>query len=197
MHLEHGGIAILNGHLHVGRRRLAAAHELGHFLFADEYTVDWKIGESEDDAVWEARLDRFARAILLPARALRESWGEILARGDDLRTASVKTASGFRVDMSTLSRRLFELGLVSSDDARKIRQTRTKRADIVEFDLVVNEVELAAPHLPRVYEEAVLRLYRQETISSERAEDLLLDAWLEDDLPELPELPESATWNFV
>lgn len=197
MHLERGGVAILNGHLHVGRRRLAAAHELGHFLFADEYTVDWTIGESEEDAVWEARLDRFARAILLPAPALERTWRELRSRGDDLRTASVRTASGFRVDMSTLSRRLYELGLVSSDDARRIRQTRTRRADIVEFDLVVNEIELSAPHLPRMYEEAVLRLYRQETISSARAEDLLFDTWTEDDLPELPELPESATWNFV
>ncbi len=61
--LVDGGVALVNGCLHVGRRRLAVVHELAHYLFADEYTVDWKIAEDAADT-WEARLDRFARAML-------------------------------------------------------------------------------------------------------------------------------------
>ncbi|MFC0006968.1 helix-turn-helix domain-containing protein [Micromonospora siamensis] len=196
LHLRQGGIALINGHLHVGRRRLAAAHEFGHYLFADEYTVDWRVGESEDDAAWEARLDRFGRALLLPPQAVRASWSTLRSQGDDLRTASVKLASAFRVDMSTLARRLLELELVPPSEAHRVRQTRTTRADIIEFNLLVND-ELAAPHLPQAYQAAVLRLYRQETVTAARATDLLFDTWDEDDLPELPKLPQSAVWNLV
>jgi Zn-dependent peptidase ImmA (M78 family) len=196
LRLDDGGVAVVNGNLQVGRRRLAAAHELGHYLFADEYVVDWKVGESDDDQAWEARLDRFARAVLLPAAGVDEMWSTLRSAGDDLRTASVKAASRFRVDMSTLARRLAELDLISREEAHLVRQTRTTRADIVDFNLVVPH-ELEPPHLPRAYEEAVLRLYRQETVSSARATDLLFDTWDEDELPQLPAIPERAVWNLV
>ena len=49
--LVRGGVAVVNGQRQVGRRRLAAAHELGHYLFADDYTVDWRIGEQDDEEV--------------------------------------------------------------------------------------------------------------------------------------------------
>ena len=194
--LARGGVAVINGHLRVGRRRLALAHELGHYLFADSYTVDWRIAEQDDDAAWETRLDRFARAVLLPRKGLGDMWIELQKQGDDLRTAAVKAGSFFRTDMSTLARRLWELRHVSQDEARFIRTVRTTKADIVEFDLVVHD-ELAPPFLPRPYEEAVLRLYRNEIVSPARVIDLLLGAWEEQDLPELPRLPESAVWKFV
>ncbi len=194
--LHRGGVAVVNGRRRVGRRRLAVAHELGHYLFADDYTVDWRIAEQDDDAAWESRLDRFARAVLLPAEGLRSAWREALERHHDLRGAAVVTASGFRVDMSTLSRRLYELALVGRDEADLIRSVRTRKADIVELNLVVAD-ELAPPSLARPYEEAVLRLYRRETVSAARALDLLLDTWTEEDLPSLPPLPGSAIWQFV
>jgi Zn-dependent peptidase ImmA (M78 family)/DNA-binding XRE family transcriptional regulator len=195
MHLYRGGVAVVNGHLQVGRRRLAAAHELGHYLFAEDYSVDWQIGERDEDDVWEARVDRFARAFLLPQAGIQDRWN-LLHPAGDLRTAAVKAASHFRVDMSTLARRLFELQLISQGSAQQIRQFRTTRADIVELNLLVHD-ELAAPHLARAYEESVVRLYRQETVSVSRATDLLFDTWNEDDFPALPNLPESAVWNLV
>ncbi|MER7167552.1 XRE family transcriptional regulator [Micromonospora sp. NPDC000207] len=194
--LDRGGVAVVNGHLHVGRRRLAAAHELGHFLFADEYSVDWRVSDWGDDNAWEARLDRFARALLLPATGLRRMWADLEARGDDLRAKCVKVGSAFRVDMSTLARRLVEIGMIAQSEGRQVRAIRTTRADIVEFNLVVPD-DLAAPYLPRSYEESVLRIYRHEMISPARATDLLFDTWSEEDLPVLPNLPESAIWNLV
>ena len=38
--LRRGGVSLINSHMKVGRRRLALAHELGHYLVADDYTVD-------------------------------------------------------------------------------------------------------------------------------------------------------------
>jgi Zn-dependent peptidase ImmA (M78 family)/transcriptional regulator with XRE-family HTH domain len=195
--LARGGVALINGHLHVGRRRLALLHELGHYLFADEYTVDWRVSEQNGRDNWETRLDRFARAVLLPPSGMESRWDERRRRpGEDLRTTVIKIASEFRVDMSTLARRLLELGLIDGAEASQVRLFRTTRADIVEFDLLVHE-ELDPPELPRPYIVSVLQLYRREVISAARAADLLLDAWDETDLPKLPPLPEGAIWKFV
>lgn len=194
--LERGAVALINGDRHVGRRRLAFAHELGHCLFADEYTVDWRVAENEGSDVWEARLDRFARALLLPPAGLEEAWIESRNRGDDLRTAAVRIASLFRVDMSTLAQRLFELNHTDRTLGDEIRRVRTTKADIVELNLIVHD-ELAEPAIPRAYENSVLRLFRGEVISAARATDLLFDTWEEADLPALPKLPESAIWQFV
>jgi Zn-dependent peptidase ImmA (M78 family)/DNA-binding XRE family transcriptional regulator len=194
--LPAGAVALVNGNLWVGRRRLSLAHELGHYLFADEYTVDWRIGDGNDPDSWESRMDRFARAVLLPQAGLERMWRDRSANGDPLRTLAVRTASLYRVDMSTLSRRLTELSLITNDDGNRMRQIRTTRADIIEFDLVPSD-EFAAPYLPREYEQAVLWLYRQETISAERAIELMLDTLDEESLPELPGLSEDAIWQFV
>lgn len=190
-----GGVALINGALRVGRRRLAMAHELGHYLFADEYTVDWKIDQDGTDA-WEARLDRFARAVLLPAAGVESVWGGLRSKPEDLRMAAIRMASLYRVDMSTLARRLLELKYIGQVEAGQVRTFRTTRADIVEYDLVTGQ-ELESPTLARAYEQAVLRLYNEETVAPARAVDLMFDTWDEDELPRLPELPEQAIWTVV
>lgn len=194
--LGRGAVVLVNGILQVGRRRLAFAHELGHCIFADEYSVDWRVAENERSDGWEARMDRFARALLLPPNGVNEAWARCRERGDDVRACAVRLASTFRVDMSTLARRLFELSHVDRSQADRIRHVRTTRADIVEMGLVTHD-ELVAPSTPRAYDEAVLRLFRAELISCARAVDLLFDTWGEDDLPVLPSLPENAIWQFV
>ncbi|MCT2587530.1 helix-turn-helix domain-containing protein [Actinophytocola gossypii] len=194
--LRQGGIAVINGGLRVGRRRLALAHELGHYLVADDYTVDWRIAEHLNAEQRESILDRFARAFLLPEPGLRAEWADHTAQDGDLRTAAVRLASSYQVDMATLARRLVELGLVSPSEASRIRTISTTRADIVELDLVVGE-ELSPPALPRPYERAVLRLFRSESISAARALDLLLDTWTDDMLPDLPTRPADQIWQYI
>ncbi|MGH4019552.1 MAG: ImmA/IrrE family metallo-endopeptidase, partial [Pseudonocardiaceae bacterium] len=194
--LEQGAVVLVNGHLHLGRRRLALVHEWGHCLFADEYTVDWRVAESLGDEVWEGRLDRFARAVLLPSEGVSRSWRRSVEGSENLRTTVVRLASEYCVDMSTLARRLLELGYIDLSQGEQVRAVRTTKADIVELNLVMHD-ELSAPELPLVYEESVVRLYRNEFISSARATDLLFDTWSEDDLPELPTLPENVIWKFV
>ncbi|GAA3124520.1 ImmA/IrrE family metallo-endopeptidase [Nonomuraea salmonea] len=196
MLLKEGGVAIVNGSLRVGRRRLALAHELGHYLFADEYTIDWRISEQQNDDVWEARLDRFGRALLLPRQGVKADLARLRAEGNDLRTTAIKLASAYRVDMSTLARRLVEVELIDQKDADFIRSVRTTKADIIDHNLVVPR-ELEAPHLPDPYIKGILTIYRNAVVSAARATDLLFDTWGEDDLPEVPKLPESSIWKFV
>lgn len=194
--LKRGGVALVNGHWRVGRRRLAAAHELGHFLIADEFSLDWRVAAAEAQGI-EARLDRFARALLLPRGDLRARWAEWLSIPDEThRDCAVRAASHYGVDMATLARRLVEIDLVDNGRATSIRSARTKQADIVEKNLVVRN-ELAPVALPRPYERAVLKLYRQETITADRALGLLRGTFDEGSLPDLPPAPEQEIWEMT
>ena len=194
--LRDGGVAVVNGDLQTGRRRLTLAHELGHYLSDDEFVVDWWRDDVDEGVSREATLDWFARALLLPEGGLRAFVGECREGGDDLRTTAVRAASHFRVDMSTLARRLVDLGILGWEQAHVVRAVRTTKADIIELNLVVHD-ELAPPTLSRFFEQSVLRLYRADIISDVRAVDLLRGVLDEEGLPELPLLPESAIWTFV
>jgi Zn-dependent peptidase ImmA (M78 family)/transcriptional regulator with XRE-family HTH domain len=193
--LHRGGVSVVNSDRAVGRRRLAVAHELGHYLLADEYTVDWRVGAWPDSQRNEWLIDVFARAFLLPAGSLGSRWAELKAR-ESIRDSAVRTASEFRVDMSTLAARLSELGLASGEELSSIRAASTTRADIIEHDLqVAHDLEDTA--LPRRYEKAVLTLYRSERISVDRAVELLRGTTDDAALPPLPPVHESEIWKFV
>lgn len=194
--LTTGCVAVVNGNRRFGRRRFTLAHELGHCVFADEYSVDWQVAVHAEGR--EARIDRFASALLLPEALLRTSWLEA-SPDESLRTAAVVTASKFQVGMSTLAKRLQELEMVNHDQAGEVRAARTTRADIIDFALIPppDSDELTKAVLPRPFEKAVLDAYRQDRISAARATDLLFDTWDEADLPEPPLLPKEAIWSIV
>jgi len=191
--LRNGGVSLVNSHNKLGRRRLALAHELGHYLAQDQYTVDWRVADHAHEDV-EARLDRFARAFLLPELGLREAWKRKESR--ELREIAVILGSEYRVDMSTLARRVRELGLVEGDQANFIRTVTTTKSDFIDFGLYM-EPELEGVTLPLPYQRAVLRLVRDERISRERALDLLQDTFADADLPLMRLRREDEFWNFV
>lgn len=195
--LSRGGVSLVNSHMKVGRRRLALAHELGHYLIADAYTVDWRVADHPDDVVpMESRLDRFARALLLPEPAVSRQWQDNVGRFDE-RGAAVLLASEFRVDMATLATRLKELGLADSETVARVRNVRTTQADIVEMNLYVPLEEMAGTTVPGPFARAVLRLVRDERISRERALDLLQDTFDEADLPHGRDRRTDEIWEFV
>ena len=191
--LRSGGVSLVNSNNKLGRRRLALAHELGHYLAQDQYTVDWRVADHSNEDI-EARLDRFARSFLLPAAGLRSAWRRNAHR--DLRDIGVILGSEYRVDMSTLSRRARELDLVDSQGADLLRDVKTTRSDFIEYGLHM-EPEMEGTSLPLPYQLAVVRLVRDERISRERALDLLHDTFTEDDLPPVRARREDEIWNFV
>jgi Zn-dependent peptidase ImmA (M78 family) len=152
---------------------------------------------SADADALEARLDRFARALLLPEADLRTRWGQWITNSDETpRDAAVRAGSHYRVDMATLARRLYELGLVETAGSDAIRRAQTKKADIVEKGLIVHH-ELEPVSLPRLYEKAVLSLYRREIVNVDRALGLLQGTFDVDALPDLPAAPEAEIWAFT
>lgn len=192
--LRVGGVSLVNSHNKVGRRRLALAHELGHYLAQDQYTVDWRVAGDYANADIEARLDRFARSFLLPDVGVREAWRSNEQK--QLREIAVILGSQYRVDMSTLARRARELNLVSGGQADFIRTVTTTKADFIDFGLYM-EPEMEGTTLPIPYQRAVLSLVRDERISRERALDLLQDTFTEVDLPPVRTRREDELWNFV
>ncbi|MDR2896635.1 MAG: XRE family transcriptional regulator [Propionibacteriaceae bacterium] len=189
----HFGIAIVNSDRAVGRRRLALAHELGHFLVDDQYSTDFRV-DSDDHDEKEARLDRFARSFLLPADAISQEW-EILS-GQGLREAAVRLASKYRVDMSTLAHRLRDLGIADENAVNEVFKARTTKSDIIEFDLVVPD-DLSGTYLTREYQRAVIRAYKSEDISGERAISLFRGTITADDLPPLEPLSIQTLWSVA
>lgn len=189
------GIAVVNGERDVGRRRLTAAHEIGHLLCGDRYEVDWRVGEA-DRAEWESRLDRFARAVLLPEGPLRAGWATFGGDGFHERDQALRDASHWQVDMSTLAARLVALKLIDQAAARRIRSYKHGRADFDELNLV-NRTDLVPTEVPRAYAKAVLKLYRAEEISADRALDLLLGTYDEADLPTLEPLAGESPWQLL
>lgn len=190
---RHCGVAVVNGALKVGRRRLAAAHELGHLLTRDGYRVDWRI-EAPDQNEAEMRLDQFARALLLPEKAVIDAIE--CDRDGGMREKAIRLASEYQVDMATVARRLHELDLVSKSDEAMVRAVRTTAADIVELNLVIRR-DLEPPFAPRIYQKLVLDLYRSESVTASRALDLLAGTFSYTDLPERPSVPEAVTWQAL
>lgn len=191
--LRQGGVSLVNSHSRVGRRRLAIAHELGHYIVADDYTVDWRVTDHPGSGI-ESRLDRFARAFLLPEPAVSAAWSE--RESLDIRDRAVVVASHFRVDMATLARRLKELGLAVSDDLDVIRRSTTTKTDIIERNLFVPD-DLEGTSQPAAYQRAVLQIFRDERISRERALDLLGGTFADSDLPSLRTRRPDELWKFV
>jgi Zn-dependent peptidase ImmA (M78 family)/transcriptional regulator with XRE-family HTH domain len=191
--LRQGGVSLVNSHNKIGRRRLAAAHELGHYLVADEYTIDWRVFDHNTDI--EARLDWFARSLLLPSSGVAAEWSRLSAR-HELREIAVLLASHFRVDMATLARRLQELGHISADGAAFVRRVTTTQADIVDFGLRI-PTDLVGTTVPTQFQKAVLHAFRNEVISRERALELLRGTFADDDLPAPRTRREDEIWNFV
>ena len=189
--LNRGGVAVVNGSRRVGHRRLTLAHELGHYLFADEYSTDCRVaGATAENR--ENLIDRFARALLLPMNALAYLW----RNGAGTRISALRIASEYQVDTATLAQRLTELRMVSPEVTAQVRSIRARRSSIAELEPLAAD-ELVPPELPDVYVKAVLDAYREEEISAARASDLLLHTWEEDDLPDLPPLPSNAVCSFV
>lgn len=191
--LDNGGVAIVNSARKVGRRRLAALHELGHILCGDPYSVDWRIASAATEI--EGRLDSFARSVLLPGEGVVETWS-MLGMKHDLRSMAVIMASQYSVDMATLARRLRDLNLIDASEAGEVRSVVTNRADIIEFGLKLN-YDLEGTSLPDWYSKEVLRLVRAQKLSPERGVELLLDTIKFEELPKPAIRDVNETWGFV
>ncbi len=84
------GVAVVGAHLDPGRRRMTAAHELGHHLAGDTYEV---AGHDTAPGQTERWVDAFAAELLLP---------EAVVKGPADRDTLVEIAARYRVSWSVV-----------------------------------------------------------------------------------------------
>lgn len=188
------GVALINGAMDAGRRRFSLAHELGHHLLADEYTVDFGVGSTREER--EALINAFAIHFLLPRGSVTTRWNELASDWDDHRMRLVVLAAEYRVSWSAVISHAYTLGLIDHLEHDVLRVRRPVAGDYVEVGISFVE-ELAPVSLPSTYAQAVIRAYRRSLISATRAVELLHRTLTREDLPQPAEAPiESLTREF-
>ena len=157
------GVAVVGGRLEPGRRRMTAAHELGHHLSGDTYGEDGSQGHGVRDRRERERLtDVFAAEFLLPADA-----ASAVVRKPD-RDAMIVLAARYRVSFSVVTTTLRQHGA---------RLTGTDLTSPSDSDFYAAGVERPAPDLkvgcvPTRWIQACVRAERQHMVSRARAQEM-------------------------
>lgn len=184
------GVTLINGVQRPGRRRFTLAHELGHWVFGDQYDdcQDFSPNRQLSSAAdREKMIDSFAAHLLLPRAGVTLRWNSI-KRPLGERDAALTISSEYRTSWSATLGQLSNLGLIGHATHDQLSSFTPRRRD---FDLLGLEPgsELAAPHLPSGYRSAVLRSYRNFRITTDKTLDLLFGTLTEDQLPAREEPP--------
>ncbi len=186
MTIGDAGVAVINGNSEAGRRRFILAHEIGHHVFADEYSTDLSVAEVGSEM--ERRINGFAVHLLLPRGSLVERWRMI---SGEPREKAIRLGVEYRVSWSALCSQLRNLGLLIDDEHQAVLARPPTRADYLELGMGLVE-ELHPPSVPRSYARAVLGGYRAGKLGANRTIDLLWGSITKEDLPELAALPIEA-----
>jgi Zn-dependent peptidase ImmA (M78 family)/DNA-binding XRE family transcriptional regulator len=185
------GVAVINGDIDAGRRRFTLAHELGHHLFGDAYSVDW----GADTSASERLLDAFAGHLLLPRTGVISRWQE-LREDYQLRQSAIIISADFRVSWTAALRYLREFDLITRDEQKLLDSRSPTRADYLECSIRVVE-ELQPVYVPTGIAAAAIRAYRGHKLSAERVVSMLHEQIDLDDLPARDEIPlESIRGDF-
>ncbi|MEV6987257.1 XRE family transcriptional regulator [Sphaerisporangium sp. NPDC051017] len=180
------GVALINGEIDPGRRRSTLAHELGHHLFGDAYSVDW----GTDTDATECAIDSFAINLLFPRIGVTRRWRD-LRNNSDLRQSAIIISAEYRVSWTAALRQLRTFELISKDEYKSLDSRSPTRADYLECNLRVIE-ELQPPYIPTGVSAAAIRAYRTYRLSAERVTEMLRGEIDIDDLPVRDEMPLEA-----
>lgn len=155
------GVAVIGEALEPGRRRAAAAHEIGHHVAGDAYEASGHYAAPREA---EGRIDAFAAELLLP-RAVVERLH------NPSRDELIAMAANYRISWSLLTATAEQAGV------------NLKQADMYlnpvddDFYRVVGarpEEDLRAPGLPRAWIMACARARDEQRVTPRRASELTL-----------------------
>jgi Zn-dependent peptidase ImmA (M78 family)/transcriptional regulator with XRE-family HTH domain len=118
----HGGFIILNANHPIERRRLTAAHECGHPLLRKPGVTVLRVGDEDYDRE-ERFCDAFARALLMPAAAVRRKHSELRdVSGKFTVRHIIVLALYFMVSVEAMTRRLETLSIVQRGMYESLRE---------------------------------------------------------------------------
>ena len=188
LRLEGAGVALINGSAQAGRRRFTLVHELGHHLFADDFSPEWIVGADADDR--ERLINAFVIHLLMPRESIVSRWTQ-LGGAASPRAAAIALGAEFGVSWSAVLGHLCNLELITSSIRARLERDRPLRADYLEGGIALRE-ELGFPSVPPRFAQAVVRAFKRHKISATRALELLRGTITRADLPPEDAVPRES-----
>ncbi len=167
--LDGYGVSVIGGRAEPGRRRWTAAHELGHHLSQDAYHSDVGIAASRSEQ--EQVVDAFASEFLLPAADMRAQWPE--SGTQDPRATLIDLAGRYRLSWSAATAAAMHLGLVSLEEARRLRADQPTRGDFLARLGQEPEPDLLVGATGPDWSRAVVAGWQRGLLTAARAAELL------------------------
>jgi transcriptional regulator with XRE-family HTH domain len=169
------GVAVINGDVGSGRRRMTLAHELGHWLFGDAYDTQASLDN-------EQMINSFAIHFLAPRAGVTNVW---LEHSDwSLRDRALAVGVEFRLSWSATISQLRNIDLVSHEERVRLSTTEPRSGDYLRLGLSWSD-ELGSPYLSPGFIAACLTGYTSSKLTEARALELLRGLLGADDLPAL------------
>jgi len=181
-------VALINRQHPSGRRRFTLAHELGHHLLANEYSVDWNVGGDDDS---EKVINAFAIHFLMPRDDVRDAWPDALARAGTARGAAITLAASFGCSWTAALTQMQRVGVISAAQADDLRYTLPAASEHLEHEAVAVD-DLRVPSVSAAIAGAIVRAYKKADISAGRALELGRGALQPSDLPDVGDAPIEA-----
>lgn len=168
------GVAVVNGDMDSGRRRMTLAHELGHWLCGDAY----------DDAAGpdsERMMNSFAIHFLAPRSGVTKVWNS--HPGWSSRDRALAVGSAYRLSWSATVLHLRNLGFLQYDESRWLSESEPRTGDYVRLELSWDR-EPKSPYLSPAFAAACVEGYTSGRLTAARTLELLRGTITRDELPE-------------
>jgi transcriptional regulator with XRE-family HTH domain len=177
------GVTVIGGGDEPGRRRMTAAHELGHYILQDEYQTDIGVAASRDAR--EQRIDVFAVEFMLP----RDEFERELDAdsSSSMRERLIRVAAMYRVSWSVCVKAANDLGVVHAETVQQLRARTPHRGEFLEVVGREPVPDLSPGETPAVWRQAAIAAWKAGKVTASRVVELLHGAITEEDLPDQDE----------
>lgn len=167
------GAAVINGDAGSGRRRMTAAHELGHWLFGDAY-------DTAATAETEQMINSFAIHFLAPRAGVLAAWSNNTEW--PLRDRAMDIGVAYRLSWTATIAQLRNLDLITAQDRHWLSGQEPRAGDYLRLGLAWRD-EFQAPYLSPRFIAGCLDGYTSSRITQERVLELLRGILREEQLP--------------
>ncbi len=169
------GVAVINGDLPSGRRRMTLAHELGHWLSGDAFDA------AATDA--ERMISSFAIHFLMPRAGVASAWQSAAP----LRERCLRLAAEFQVSWSAALGQLSNLNLISRPEFRSLSAQEPRRGEFVQLGVGWTE-DMRSPYIAPLVAQAAVDGYVSGKLTMDRVVGILRGTLGPGDLPEVSPL---------
>lgn len=185
LRLDGSGVALVNGAAKPARRRFTLAHELGHHLFADDFSDEWIVGVDGDGR--ERLINAFVIHFLMPRESVNSRWSALDGRRDP-RQAAIVLGAEFGISWTAVIGHLRNLELVDVATHERLGRDRPTKADYLEGGVSLRD-DFTPPAIGPSYAQAVVRAFKRHKLSRSRTLEMLRGAASADDLPREDKVP--------